>query len=235
MNNKIKTIWGTSFHDCKKYLDHIKNIHQVGERIKDSFVEKDLIKVFANHPFKKLYGKEQKVFVAKHPFYKTKCFLIKDENHKYFYFSSSNLKQENKINFLEELNKILRRIVSSDIVAAKSFLLKNNGPYCAIQNCKLDSSSLVVDHKPPYNFNLIVNAWIRDREIFLNKDFFDLNVLGELDIKDNNLKIDFKSFHKKMSSGYLRLVEKKLNNSNGAKFKLQLPKHEMQQKQIQLF
>ena len=144
-------------------------------------------------------------------------------------------RKNNKINHLEVAYKILRSCIKSDMKSTKRFLLKSKGPYCSLKKCKLEPSNLVVDHEPPYNFNLIVNSWIRDREINLKNNFFVVNKWGEIDFSNQNLKKDFKRYHRKLSEGYLRLVEKKLNNTMNSQYKMRLPKNSNVIKQLQLF
>ena len=214
------TIWGTNFLDCKLYLEHIKKLYPNGEYIKDAFIKKDLVSIFKNHKFKKLNGEKLEVKIVMHPLYSNRCFFIKDETEKNFLFSIDNLKVTKEINWIEELAKILRNSIRKDIIKIKSRLLKENGPYCKVIGRKFNTKDLVIDHMPPYNFNIIMDTWIKSKELKVDSKAFKVNQYGILDLVDEKLKIDFRVYHSNISKGHLRLISKKVNRFLSAEFKV---------------
>ena len=98
-------------------------------------------------------------------------------------------------------------------------LIKKNGLYCEISGRKTSFKNLVIDHKPPYNFNVIVDAWIKTKKIKVTKEIFETNTFGDL-VLIKKIAKDFITFHRNLSSNYLRLIHRKINNYIGAEFKL---------------
>ena len=215
-----KSIWGTPVKDSSAYLRHILALHNVGTVIEDDHFNKDILEVFQNHPYKTAIP-PCKVIVTNNPQYgkQSKCFGIIDSTQELILFSIKNVAVKS-FNLSAEINKILRDFVSHDVSQKKESLIKQYGLVCMKGKAPCDRSNLTLNHDHPYEFNKIVETFLRSNSIEVDENLLEISVNQQLVFKDLNILDKFRAYHKTfLDDGYASLMSKSNNNKLGTSYR----------------
>lgn len=108
-----------------------------------------------------------------------------------------------------------RNSIHSDIRAVKQEYFDNNsvrGQVKCQETGELSKwTDLVIDHRQPNTFSIIVDRFKEANRIDLDAVEFTSNEQNHIIFKDDNLTQEFKKYHKKMAN--LRIVRKECNSS----------------------
>ena len=238
-----KSIWNTSLKDSLAYLRAILSLYKVGDIIEDIHFKEDLLQVFHNHPYK-VAEEPVKIIVTEDQRFKSKCFGILDKDNKIIRFSIENVAKK-PFNLTTALSEIFREAVWRDVQDKKASLIEQHGLRCMKSGSSCIRSDLTLNHDHPFEFNKIVETFLRSQSIKVDKKLFEISDYQKLVLRDRKLEVDFRKYHKTfLDDGYVSLMSRKLNVSLGTsyKFKSKLEKevdfksaHEWQKTQPSLF
>ena len=240
-----KSIWGTSVKDSLAYLRAILALYKVGTVIDDRHFKEDLLEVFKNHPYKTALPPCEVVVTHNQQYGKqSKCFGIIDSTQELILFSIQNVAVK-PFNLSAEIAKIFRFYVSNDLKQKKESLIKQYGLLCMKDKAPCDRSNLTLNHDHPYEFNKIVETFLRSNSIVLNENLLELSSNQQLVFKDTSLLEKFRVYHKTfLDDGYVSLLSKSNNSKLGTshRFKPMLIEkpnfnsaHTWQKSQLSLF
>ena len=240
-----KSIWGTSVKDSLAYLRAILALYKVGTVIDDRHFKEDLLEVFKNHPYKTALPPCEVVVTHNQQYGKqSKCFGIIDSTQELILFSIQNVAVK-PFNLSAEIAKIFRFYVSNDLQQKKERLIEQYGLICMKDKVSCDRSSLTLNHDHPYEFNKIVETFLRSNSIVLNENLLELSSNQQLVFKDTSLLEKFRVYHKTfLNDGYVSLLSKSNNSKLGTshRFKPMLIEkpnfnsaHTWQKSQLSLF
>jgi hypothetical protein len=120
-----------------------------------------------------------------------------------------------KVSPRDNFNQTCRNVVQSDLIKLKQQYFKvhwKNG-YVKCQETKKDSKweDLVVDHRQPHTFSIIVDRFIEVFQINLENIEYSISKENLLLFKDEKLSKSFREYHKEKAN--LRVVRKECNLS----------------------
>jgi len=151
--------------------------------------------------------------VAKY-LYNTKCFeLVYDEDT--FIISYRQMINQNKSSKRSIFNTVCRNLIQSDLTDLKQTYFKNNAieskALCQETNEMHKWENLVIDHRQPNTFSIIVDRFIELNDIDVNNVKYKQSELNYTIFEDENLNVKFINYHKEKAT--LRIVRKDLNLS----------------------
>ena len=213
-----KSIWNTPIKDSKGYLKAILSIHKVGDIIADAHFRKDVKEVFQNHPYK-IAEEPFKVIVTEDQRFKSKCFGILNSDNEIIRFSVGNV-AKGAFNLTTALSEIFREAVWRDVQDKKASLIEQHGLRCMKSGSSCSRSDLTLNHDHPFEFNKIVETFLRSQNIKVDKKLFEISDHQKLVLRDRKLEVDFRKYHKTfLDDGYVSLMSRKHNVSLGTSYK----------------
>ena len=219
-----KSIWNTSLKDSLAYLRAILSLYKVGDIIEDIHFKEDLLQVFHNHPYK-VAEEPVKIIVTEDQRFKSKCFGILDRDNQIIRFSVNNVAKR-PFNLTTALSEIFREVVWRDVQDKKASLIEQHGLRCMKSGSNCSRSDLTLNHDHPFEFNKIVETFLRSQNIKVDKKLFEISDHQKLLLRDRKLEVDFRKYHKTfLDDGYVSLMSRKLNVSLGTSYKFK-SKHE---------
>jgi len=215
MKNKI--VIGKNIFKYKKdalnYYKGILNSYDFGEALNESdFKEiKDLIRV---HPdFENKFNFEIIEIIVDKVKFNTKSFqVIKTDSDKviFSYLKCINGQHNPRTKF----NKACRDTVQNDLRDVKHNYFKKyskNGKVKCQETGKLSKwDELVIDHRQPNTFSVIVDRFREINNINLKSIEYDEKIDGIYYFKDKSISEKFKHYHKEKAN--LRIIRKELNS-----------------------
>jgi len=217
MNNN--TIFGTSFATVKNFAKFVLKTTNAGEEIKFEFSRSILKKIYDNHPFKPPISGEYKIVVVRKKPFNTKCFAIISPEQALYTFSVKNALKKKALNLRQEINILLRKAISKDIIKRKEDLINNFGLFCQKSGRPYEWSELTLHHESPYEFNVICDLFLIEQKLNLSSDLLKINSEGKFVFKDEIINSKFKYFHRKFLTTHTSLVSRKYNETQGSRFK----------------
>ncbi len=204
-----------SFNSKKEALSHYKiilNSYAFGEVLNHSDTNEILSLVNAQPKFKEKAEMEiMTVRIAKLK-YNTKCFeLVKVDNSTEYlsYTKSINPPKNDFAKFREACRQAIQKDLRKVKLAYFEKHSKKGQVKCQETGEILKYEDLNVDHRQPNTFSVIVDRFMEIRNISLEQVEY-LQVQGGPDeMLDNNLKEEFKRYHREKAN--LRIVKKTLN------------------------
>jgi len=213
-----KSIWNTSLKDSLAYLRAILSLYKVGDIIEDIHFKEDLLQVFHNHPYK-VAEEPVKIIVTEDQRFKSKCFGILDKDNKIIRFSIENVARK-PFNLTTALSEIFREAVWRDVQDKKASLIEQHGLRCMKSGSSCSRSDLTLNHDHPFEFNKIVETFLRSQNIKVDKKLFEISDHQKLVLKDAKLEENFRKYHKTfLDDGYVSLMSRKHNVSLGTSYK----------------
>ena len=154
--------------------------------------------------------------------YNTKCFEVFFNDNTSCYISYLMLLNNQAYNPERKFNVACRNSIHSDIHSVKQEYFDNNsvkGQVKCQETGKLSKwEDLVVDHRQPHTFSIIVDRFKEVYKIDLAAVEYVINELNQIMFKDENLARDFVEYHKVKAS--LRIVRKECNSSRSGMARL---------------
>ncbi len=214
---KSKIIIGNRTFKYKKdaidYYKGILNSYDFGETLNESDLKeiKELIQVHPDFENKFNFDIDQ-IIVDKVKF-NTKSFqVIKTDSDRivFSYLKCINGQHKPRTKF----NKACRDTVQNDLHDVKLNYFKeysrNGKVKCqeSMELCKWDE--LVIDHRQPNTFSVIIDRFIEINNIDLKLIEYDEKIDGIYNFKDKNISEKFKRYHKEKAN--LRIIRKELNS-----------------------
>lgn len=200
--------------DALNYYKEILNSYKIGETLNDKD-KKDIIELLNIHPdFEtKFCTGIQEVIVNKIPKYNSKAFFVLDNNSELEAFSYIKCINGSKPP-LTKFSCTCRDIVQDDINNVKLQYFKTNSHKGKVkcqetgELCKWED--LVIDHRQPNTFSVIVDRFIEVNHIdILTIEY--INVIdGVYKFKDEELCQRFRDYHKEKAN--LRIITKSKNS-----------------------
>ena len=161
--------------------------------------------------------------------FSTKCFEVVYSDMNSQFISYILLINQQKANLISYFAKACRNSVIKDIRAVKqSFFDKHSEKgFVKCQETGIDSKweELVVDHRQPNTFSVIVDRFIELNQIDLNEIEYKVNEDNHLVLEDESLAEKFRAYHKEKAN--LRIVRKERNLSRSG-----LAKNQKQNKDL---
>ncbi|NCC99678.1 MAG: DUF3223 domain-containing protein [Bacteroidia bacterium] len=211
---KIGNIDFKTKKDALNYYKEILNLYKIGETLSEKDKEKiiDLLKI---HPdfSRKFSNGIKEIIIEKIPKYNSKAFHILDNNSELEAFSYIKCINGNKPP-LTIFSSTCRDIVQDDINNVKLQYFKDNSKNGEVkcqetgELCKWDD--LVIDHRQPNTFSVIVDRFIEVNQIDITTikyiEIFD----GVYKFKEDVICEKFREYHKEKAN--IRIVKKCINS-----------------------
>lgn len=147
--------------------------------------------------------------------FNTKCFEVYYNNNTSEYISYLMIINNRKYNPENLFYTACRNSIHGDIRSVKQEYFDNNsvkGQVKCQETGELSKwSDLVVDHRQPNTFSIIVDRFKEVNRIDLDAVEFTSNEQNHIVFKDDNLTQEFKNYHKEKAN--LRIVRKECNSS----------------------
>jgi hypothetical protein len=215
--------------DALNYYKEILNSYNFGEILSDKHY-KDIIELLNydisytnDHPeFKEKESENEKnddyviadIRIGKVQF-NTKCFELLYRNGETDYISYRLRITKPKESLFDNFRQAARNVVQKDIRSVKQeyfdkFSKKGFVP-CQETGVKSKWTELVVDHRQPNTFSVIVDRFIELFKIDLKKVEYKTDENNLYLFKDNELSENFRNYHKEKAN--LRIVRKECNSS----------------------
>lgn len=161
--------------------------------------------------------------------FSTKCFEVVYSDMNSQFISYILLINQPKTNLISDFSKACRNSITKDIRAVKqSFFDKySEKGFVKCQETGIDSKweELVVDHRQPNTFSVIVDRFVELNQIDLNEIEYKVNEDNHLVLEDESLAEKFRAYHKEKAN--LRIVRKERNLSRSG-----LAKNQKQNKDL---
>ena len=161
--------------------------------------------------------------------FSTKCFEVVYSDMNSQFISYILLINQPKTNLISDFAKACRNSIIKDIRAVKqSFFDKHSEKgFVKCQETGTDSKweELVVDHRQPNTFSVIVDRFVELNQIDLNEIEYKVNEDNHLVLEDESLAEKFRAYHKEKAN--LRIVRKERNLSRSG-----LAKNQKQNKDL---
>lgn len=230
--------------DALNYYKEILNSYDFGEMLKDDHYN-DIIDLLNydisfsdNHP--EVEGRENEEETANDGYvienirigkvqFNTKCFELLYRNGETDFISYRLRISKRKEDKFNDFRIAARNVVQSDLRSVKqeyfdNFSKKGFVP-CQETGIQSNWSDLVVDHRQPNTFSIIVDRFIEMNKINLEEieyitDFNNLYIF-----KDNDLLETFRKYHKEKA--VLRVVRKECNSSRAYQGRLKEQKRDL--------
>lgn len=179
-----------------------------------------------------IYGKNQVFFISEIKIgkaqYNTKCFEIvwNDGLKEFISYTQIINRHQNSDKFY--FVKSCRNIIQDDLRNVKQkyfdkFSVKGMVK-CQESEEILKWEDLVVDHRQPNTFSVIVDRFIEVNNIIIENIQYE-EVDNVLFFKDDKMNLDFREYHK--NRAILRIVKKELNSSRSQYAKLKIFKNDL--------
>lgn len=146
--------------------------------------------------------------------FNTKCFEVFFNNNTSCYISYLMIINRKQYSAEDLFYKACRNSVHSDITSVKQEYFNNSIKglvKCQETGVLSKWSDLVVDHRQPNTFSVIVDRFKEVKNIDLDAVDFTSNEQNHIIFKDDNLTQEFKKYHKDKAN--LRIVRKECNSS----------------------
>ena len=216
MKNKI-IIGNRTFKYKKDAIDYYKRIlnsYDYGEKLSESDFEeiKSLIQV---HPdFENKFNFEISQIIVDKVKFNTKSFqVIKPDLDRVVFSYLKCINGQHKPQ--TKYNKACRDTVQNDLQKVKLEYFKKHSKNGRVkcqetgELCKWEE--LVIDHRQPNTFSVIIDRFIELNNIDVNSIEYDEKIDGVYSFKDNEISMKFKQYHKEKAN--LRIIKKELNSS----------------------
>ena len=215
----------------KEALLHYKNIlnsYKLGEQLDENDTKDiyELLKRSKNfEKYKKAGIKAVQIIEIR---YKTRVFqIIRDDNSKktFSYISKINSPKTNFTKF----SAACRNIINDDLRIIKQEYFdkfsKNGKVKCQESGELCFWVELVIDHRQPNTFSIIVDRFIEVNTININNIKYVQLAKGGQIFEDKNLITKFKNYHKEKAN--LRIVKKTLNLSRSYQARIKTQKKDL--------
>ena len=147
--------------------------------------------------------------------YNTKCFQIIDSDGDTWLISYIMMINKTKTSPRESFNKACRNTIQADLIKLKQEFFKTNWEkgYVKCQETQKKSKweELVVDHRQPNTFSIIVDRFIEVFKIDIENIEYEISKENFLLFKDKKLSENFREYHKEKAN--LRVIRKECNSS----------------------
>ncbi len=215
--------------DALNYYKEILNSYKFGEVLKEKDKEK-IIELLSIHPdFKRKFSNGIKeIIVDKIPKYNSKAFHILDNNSELEVFSYIKCINGNKPP-LTIFSSTCRNIVQDDINKVKLQYFKDNSKKGEVkcqetgELCKWDD--LVIDHRQPNTFSVIVDRFIEVNHIDITSIEYIEVLDGVYSFKNDEISQKFREYHKEKAN--LRIVRKSKNSGRAYQARVKKQKKDL--------
>jgi hypothetical protein len=216
MKNKI-IIGNRTFKYKKDAIDYYKGIlnsYNFGETLNESDF-KEIKNLIQAHPdFENKFNFEiNQIIVDKIKKFNTKSFQVikTDLNRVIFsYLKCINGQHKSRTKF----NKACRDTVQDDLRDVKLNYFKkysrNGKVKCQETGVLSKWEELVIDHRQPNTFSIIIDRFIEINNIDLKTIEYDENIDGIYNFKEKDISEKFKKYHKEKAN--LRIIRKEINS-----------------------
>lgn len=200
--------------DALAYFRNILNSYDYGEIINPTDFEK-VYELLQNHyKAKEKIGLEVVDIRVEKLRYNNKGFLLVRKDLTTDFFSYIKCINGRSSPF-QKFSKVCRELIRDDIRNVKLLYFKSNSKKgyakCQETNKFYKWEELVVDHRQPNTFSIIVDRFIEVNRIDLEKiEYIDTEIYGSK-FADNVLTKRFKKYHKEKAN--LRIVKRQINQS----------------------
>lgn len=200
--------------DALNYYKEILNSYNFGDYLNEND-KAEIIELLKIHPdfIRKFSNGIKEIVVEKIPKYNSKAFHILDDTGGLEAFSYIKCVNGSKPP-LTVFSRTCRDIVQDDINDVKLQYFKANSKNSKVkcqetgELCKWED--LVIDHRQPNTFSVIVDRFIEIYHIDINKIEYVEILDGVYKFKDDKICHEFKEYHKKKAN--LRIVRKDKNS-----------------------
>lgn len=237
---KLPIIIGSKAYGSKKAAkenySRILNQYEFGESVSDEHYHEilDLVKYYVSN--KRLENGEERthlnsesgetnaqkvkpviiqdVRIAKFQF-NTKCFEIVPSEGEPLIISYRHFVDSPKVNSRSVFNRVCRNTVQKDLISVKQSYFKKHAisgkAPCQKSKIYFTYENLVVDHRQPNTFSVIVDRFIELNGLDVNLVEYEIKPHSLTQFKDSNLSDSFRKYHEEKA--LLRIVDKALNLS----------------------
>ena len=225
-------IGNKNFKFKKEALTYYKRIlgsYKFGEALEEND-KKDIIELLKIHPnySKKFNNEIKEIIVDKVPKFNSKAFYILDKNLKLEAFSYIKCINGNKSLFAV-FSETCRYLIREDINKVKLQYFKDNSKNGEAkcqetgELCKWED--LVIDHRQPNTFSVIVDRFIEINHIDITTIEYIEIIDGVYKFKDEAICEKFKNYHKEKAN--LRIVRRNLNSGRAYQGKVKKQKKDL--------
>ncbi len=214
--------------DALNYYKKILNSYKFGEILNEKDKE-DIIELLSVHPDceKKLSNGIKEIIVNKVK-YNSKAFYILDNNSELEAFSYIKCINGNK-SPLTIFRNTCRDVVQEDINNVKLQYFKENSKNWKVK-CQetgelCEWKDLVVDHRQPNTFSMIVERFVEVNKIDLNSIEYIEIIDGIYKFKDDEITHKFRDYHKEKAT--LRIVKKSKNSGRAFQARVKKQKKDL--------
>lgn len=209
---------GNKEFKCKKdalnYYKEILNSYKFRETLNEND-KKDIVELLSIHPDRetKFCNGFKEIIVDKIPKYNSKAFFVLDNNSELEAFSYIKCINGSKPP-LTKFSCTCRDIIQDDINNVKLQYFKDNSKSGKVkcqetgELCKWED--LVIDHRQPNTFSVIVDRFIEVNQIDISSIEYIRVLDGVYKFKDDVISQKFKEYHKEKAN--LRIVKKNKNS-----------------------
>ena len=118
------------------------------------------------------------------------------------------------------MSEIFREAVWRDVQDKKASLIEQHGLRCMKSGSSCSRSDLTLNHDHPFEFNKIVETFLRSQSIKVDKKLFEISDYQKLVLRDTKIEDNFRKYHKTfLDDGYVSLMSRKHNVSLGTSYK----------------
>lgn len=214
--------------DALNFYKEILNSYNFGEAISEKD-KAEIIELLKNHPdFERKFSFGIKKIVVDKVKYNSKAFHILNNNSELEAFSYIKCINGEKP-LLTIFNNTCRDVVQEDINKVKYQYFSDNSRNGQVKCqesgdlCKWDE--LVVDHRQPNTFSIIVDRFIELNKIDINSIEYIEIIDGVYNFKDEEISNKFRIYHKEKAN--LRIVKKGKNSGRAHQARVKQQKKDL--------
>jgi len=214
-----------NFKTKKEALNHYKiilNSYEFGQILNENDFN-ELIELLKMHPNKeeKIGIGIENIRIAKLERYNTKVFELVRFDGSTCYFSYTKRINAPKTNF-RRFSEACREAIREDLRNVKLAYFQKHSKQGKVK-CQETSElaiweELVIDHRQPNTFSVIVDRFIELSQIDIQNIKYTEKIEGINELEDEDIKQKFREYHKDKAT--LRIVKKKLNSSRAYQAKI---------------
>ncbi len=161
--------------------------------------------------------------------FSTKCFEVFWNDGESQYISYLMMINRHKDNPATTFSRACRRVIQNDLRAVKKAYFDKNSVKGKVkcQETSLDSfwTELVVDHRQPNTFSVIVDRFIEMNGIDISEVSYAIGEDNTLIFNDNTLSEKFRDYHK--SKATLRIVRTERNSGRASLARISVQKNDL--------
>ena len=214
--------------DALNYYKEILNSYNFGEKLNENDKIK-IIELLKNHPeFERKFSFDIKDIIVEKVKYGSKAFHTLNDNlelETFSYIKCINGKKPP----LTIFSNTCRDVIQKDINLVKYQYFSDNSKKGKVkcqetgELCKWEE--LVVDHRQPNTFSIIVDRFIELNNIDINSTEYIEIIDGVYDFKDNEISNNFREYHKNKAN--LRIVKKGKNSGRAHQARVKQQKKDL--------